>query len=149
VERLELLGLYAYLQPGASALMKKQEGFRSRYIRGLEDAAAAGTGELAALVRDYLEDYINWDAGAAENYKSAFLAGRRFVLPMNPPRTGRPGRNGRRGRRSPRRSFPRGDQKTPPAPAPEEKGRPRRAAAGRGAAPCFERINRFRLSPTA
>jgi poly(A) polymerase len=41
---------------------------------------------LAALIRDYLEDFVDWDAGVTENYKNAFLAGRRFVLPMNPPR---------------------------------------------------------------
>jgi poly(A) polymerase len=54
---------------------------------------------LACLVRDFLEDYTDWEAGAAgssaegeprlspsENYKNTFAAARNFVLPMNPPR---------------------------------------------------------------
>jgi poly(A) polymerase len=74
-----------------------QEGFK-----GLPGEA------LAALVRDYLEDTIDWKAAlkAAESpvkpslekqsgedikppvnyYKDAFLTARQFVLPMNPPR---------------------------------------------------------------
>jgi poly(A) polymerase len=91
VEALESLGLYEYLQPNASKLLKENGDFRSRYIKGLADLNQNGeTGSpgaaLAALIRDYLEDFIDWDAGITENYKNAFLAGRRFVLPMNPPR---------------------------------------------------------------
>jgi poly(A) polymerase len=88
VEKLELLGLYAYLQPGASALMKENPSFRAGYLKGLGEIPPGGNGgeALAALIRDYLEDFIDWDAGTAENYKNAFLAGRQFVLPMNPPR---------------------------------------------------------------
>ncbi|MDR2185912.1 MAG: polynucleotide adenylyltransferase PcnB [Treponema sp.] len=88
VENLELLGLYTYLQPNASALMKENPSFRAGYLRGLGEIPSGGSGgeTLAALIRDYLEDFIDWDAGTAENYKNAFLAGRRFVLPMNPPR---------------------------------------------------------------
>jgi poly(A) polymerase len=88
VEYLELLGLYTYLQPGASALMKENPSFRAGYLKGLGEISSGGNGgeALAALIRDYLEDFIDWDAGTAENYKNAFLAGRQFVLPMNPPR---------------------------------------------------------------
>ncbi|MDR3337558.1 MAG: polynucleotide adenylyltransferase PcnB [Treponema sp.] len=92
VESLELYGLYAYLQPNASRLMR-QASFRGRYLKGFADLrekpesdAAPGL-KLAALIRDYLEDYLDWDAGVHENYKNAFIAARKFVLPMNPPRT--------------------------------------------------------------
>jgi poly(A) polymerase len=90
VENLEDLGLYTYLQPRASKLMKENGGFRARYLKGLEEirpaADSAGGEALAALIRDYLEDLIDWNAGTSENYKNAFLGARRFVLPMNPPR---------------------------------------------------------------
>jgi poly(A) polymerase len=91
VENLELYGLYAYLQPNASRLMR-QTGFRGRYLKSFADlrekpekAEIPGL-NLSALIRDYLEDYLDWDVGAHENYKNAFIAARKFVLPMNPPR---------------------------------------------------------------
>lgn len=94
VEQLDAYHLYAALQPGAAKLMHESEGFRERYFRGLRALAPDGKngsgdnpGEgMAALVRDYLEEYIDWEAGAHENYKTAFYAARKFVLPMNPPR---------------------------------------------------------------
>jgi poly(A) polymerase len=95
VETLEAFGLYAYLQPGASRLMAENEGFRSRYLKGLGDLGRAGEDpenapppgtRLAALIRDRLMDFIDWNAGVTENYKSAFQEARQFVLPMNPPR---------------------------------------------------------------
>jgi poly(A) polymerase len=93
IESLESCGLYQYIQPNASLLMKENEDFRSRYLKGLEDLNrddnnAAKPGEtLAALIRDYLEDFVDWNAeGLTENYRSAFMGARRFVLPMNPPR---------------------------------------------------------------
>jgi poly(A) polymerase len=91
IESLENFGLYEYLQPNASRLMKEGEKFRSRYLKGLEELNAAGNpkpGEtLAALLRDFLVDFVDWDAeGITENYRNAFMAARRFVLPMNPPR---------------------------------------------------------------
>jgi poly(A) polymerase len=92
VESLESFGLYAYLQPRASALMKRDPAFRQRYMRsfgalcGERDGAEVPGETLAVLIRDYLEDRIDWDAGVAENYKSAFFDARQFVLPMNPPR---------------------------------------------------------------
>jgi poly(A) polymerase len=91
IERLEYFGLYEYLQPNASRLMKESEKFRSRYVKGLEELNAGGNpkpGEtLAALIRDYLVDFVDWDAeGITENYRNAFIAARQFVLPMNPPR---------------------------------------------------------------
>jgi poly(A) polymerase len=92
VESLMEFNLYAYLQPEASALMQKHSDFRLRYIKTLTDLGCRnegcpGSGEsLAALVRDYLEDCVDWKADVAESYKNAFIAARKFVLPMNPPR---------------------------------------------------------------
>ncbi|MFP3043430.1 polynucleotide adenylyltransferase PcnB [Treponema primitia] len=90
-ESLEYFGLYEYLQPNASRQMKESEKFRARYLKGLGELNRNGNtkpGEtLAALIRDYLVDFIDWDAeGLTENYKIAFMAARQFVLPMNPPR---------------------------------------------------------------
>jgi poly(A) polymerase len=91
VTRLEAMGLYRYLQPNASALMKEKPAFRKAYIRGFEDLAGAypeKTGQLmSALIRPYLESIAAWDAeDPQEYYKTLFLAARRFVLPMNPSR---------------------------------------------------------------
>jgi poly(A) polymerase len=92
VESLTEFGLYGYLQPEASALMREKGDFRLRYIktmtelgRRVEEGLRPGE-SLAALVRDYLEDCIQWDADVTDTYKTAFMAARRFVLPMNPPR---------------------------------------------------------------
>jgi poly(A) polymerase len=90
-ESLEYFGLYEYLQPNASRQMKENEKFRARYLKGLGELNRNGNpkpGEtLAALIRDYLVDFIDWDAeGLTENYKTAFMAARQFILPMNPPR---------------------------------------------------------------
>jgi poly(A) polymerase len=94
VESLEAFGLYAYLQPQAARLMKENEDFRIRYLKGLaalgqnpaaSESSAPGA-RLAALIRDRLLDFVDWDAGLMENYKAAFLEARQFVLPMNPPR---------------------------------------------------------------
>lgn len=90
VENLECLGLYAYLQPKASHLMKEKKDFRERYLHGLGTLNKEGFKKLpgatlAALIRDYLEENTRWD-GDSENYKNTFMVARGFVLPMNPPR---------------------------------------------------------------
>ncbi|MDR0386960.1 MAG: polynucleotide adenylyltransferase PcnB [Treponema sp.] len=92
IENLEFFGLYGYLQPEASALLRRDTSFRSRYIKGFADLALKAEtvrahGEsMAVLIRDFLEETIDWEGGIIENYKTAFLEARRFVLPMNPPR---------------------------------------------------------------
>jgi len=91
VEALDMMGLYAYLQPGAAKLMKENPGFRQRYLRSMAALNQEGfkglPGEaLGALINDYLEDIADWERGIAENYKAIFAAARGFVLPMNPPR---------------------------------------------------------------
>ncbi|MDR2135069.1 MAG: polynucleotide adenylyltransferase PcnB, partial [Treponema sp.] len=90
VENLEALGLFRYLQPNASKLLKENPVFRERYLRDLA-ATADGEGKpgwaMSALVRAFLEDATDWSrSDSQENYYSAFVAARRFVLPMNPPR---------------------------------------------------------------
>jgi poly(A) polymerase len=91
VDSLETHGLYVYLQPNASRLMR-DAGFRARYLKSFANLREKDEGteipgwNLAALIRDYLEDYLDWDAGIHENYRNAFIAARKFVLPMNPPR---------------------------------------------------------------
>jgi poly(A) polymerase len=91
VTALESLGLYEYLQPNASRLMKENADFRVRYLQTMSRLNQAGfknlPGEtISALIHDYLEDITDWEIGAAENYKNTFAAARAFVLPMNPPR---------------------------------------------------------------
>jgi poly(A) polymerase len=90
VEQLEAMGLYRYLQPNASKLLKGNAGFRRRYLAALS-SAAEGEGKpgraMSSLIRDFLEDTADWEApDPQENYKAVFIAARRFVLPMNPPR---------------------------------------------------------------
>jgi poly(A) polymerase len=91
VENLESFGLYGMLQTEASALMGENPLFRARYLKGLAEIRGEGDtetpgGAVAALIRDYLEDAVDWTGGITENYKTAFLAARRFVFPINPPR---------------------------------------------------------------
>jgi poly(A) polymerase len=89
VNDLDALGLYEYLQPDAVRMFRENLDFRTRYMKGLSGITGnERPGEaLAALIRDYLEDFVDWDAGVTENYKNAFLGARQFVLPINPPRT--------------------------------------------------------------
>ncbi|MDR1972436.1 MAG: polynucleotide adenylyltransferase PcnB [Treponema sp.] len=90
VQRLDAMGLYRYLQPNASKLLKENPNFRGTYLGDLE--AAAGKVDTAgwamsSLIRGYLEVNTDWEApDPQENYRTAFIAARRFVLPMNPPR---------------------------------------------------------------
>ncbi|MDR1108659.1 MAG: polynucleotide adenylyltransferase PcnB [Spirochaetaceae bacterium] len=87
IEDLETFGLYEYLQPNASGMMKKNAGFRARYLKSLAAINDSAPGEaLSALIKDYLEDFVDWDGGVTENYKNAFLGARHYVLPINPPR---------------------------------------------------------------
>jgi poly(A) polymerase len=96
VENLEALGLFRYLQPNASQLFKEKPGFRKRYLQNLaalpepeeEPAGEEKPGQImSSLVRAFLEDVTDWNrSDSQENYHSAFLAARNFVLPMNPPR---------------------------------------------------------------
>ena len=108
VEGLDALGLYRYLQPRAAELFKTTPDFRAKYLKTMGTLNAEGfknqSGEtLSALVRDYLEDTVDWagkrseqpladpklrteGSPLADRAKSAFILARQFVLPMNPPR---------------------------------------------------------------
>ncbi|MDR1869592.1 MAG: polynucleotide adenylyltransferase PcnB [Treponema sp.] len=89
VDLLDKMGLYNYLQPQAAALMRKNAGFRQKYL----DSMAALTGvekyrgqAIGALFYVYLENARTWESGVLEDYKEVFQMARSFVLPMNPPR---------------------------------------------------------------
>ncbi|MDR0644829.1 MAG: polynucleotide adenylyltransferase PcnB [Treponema sp.] len=88
-ESLEEFGLYQYLQPNASKLLKENSEFRERYFRTLAtlNQTTAAPGEnLAGLVSDFLELVVDWNGEPMETYNYAFSQARHFVLPMNPPR---------------------------------------------------------------
>ncbi|MDR2632055.1 MAG: polynucleotide adenylyltransferase PcnB [Treponema sp.] len=91
VEKLISFGVYEFLQPHASHLMKEEAAFRSRYLDSLKRISYEGfkgaPGEaLAALLEAYLEGITQWDAEIPDHYKNIFMAARRFILPINPPR---------------------------------------------------------------
>ncbi|MDR2500163.1 MAG: polynucleotide adenylyltransferase PcnB [Treponema sp.] len=90
IEALEQFGLYRYLQPKASGMMRENPLFRGRYLKSFVELNQNGGGRpgrvIAALIRDFLEDFVDWEEGIVENYKNAFIAARQFLLPMNPPR---------------------------------------------------------------
>ena len=100
VKALDALGLYHYLQPQAAELFKSAPGFKVRYFETLAKLKSENfknrPGEaLTVLVRDYLNDNADWTGlrdgegqprPLSERYKNAFILGRKFVLPMNPPR---------------------------------------------------------------
>ncbi|GHT59275.1 polynucleotide adenylyltransferase [Spirochaetia bacterium] len=106
-EKLDELGLYEYLQPNASHLMKENLNFRARYLdrlsklnqggaEGLAASISKPGQKLAAFIQDYLELQVqfpeenntaDWEgAKTTEHYRNAYIAVRAFVLPMNPPR---------------------------------------------------------------
>ena len=92
VEALDAVGLYGYLQPNAAELMKEDPAYKMRYLKGFQDLAqdeseqGDSTLQIAAMIRDYIEGLMDWNAVGPENIKTAFAAARKFILPMNPPR---------------------------------------------------------------
>jgi poly(A) polymerase len=98
VNLLDKMGLYNYLQPNASSLMRKNPFFRQNYLKSMAALNAGGNGQkqvLGALFYDYLEMVYDWEGesvsgkklpASIENYREVFKAVRSFVLPMNPPR---------------------------------------------------------------
>jgi poly(A) polymerase len=85
-EQLDAMGLYRYLQPNAAKLFKENPGFRQRYLSTLAVEGEKPGWAMSTLIRDFLEDTTGWEVEPQENYRIAFIAARRFVLPMNPPR---------------------------------------------------------------
>jgi poly(A) polymerase len=91
VENLENFGLYQYLQPNASKLMREDPAFREKYLQRLaalnqENTQSEDKENLAALIQDYLEMVVDWNEQDIDHYKKTFYEARQFVLPMNPPR---------------------------------------------------------------
>ena len=102
VEALVSFRIYRYLQPQAVELFRTVPGFKTRYLKTLGDLGGEDfkglPGEaLLALIRDYMEENVDWDGSKIpaedavhkspiERYKNAFILARKFVLPMNPPR---------------------------------------------------------------
>jgi len=90
VDLLDKMGLYSYLQPNASKLMKKDSVFRQRYLKTMSklNGRESYRGQaLGALFTDYLETLHEWKSGTSiENFREVYKDARSFVLPMNPPR---------------------------------------------------------------
>lgn len=93
IRELDALGLYVYMQPKASELMKASPKFRTRYLKTFASVNAQNdknTNELAAgiraLIADYIDDNTDWENSGESHYKTAYLLARKFVLPINPPR---------------------------------------------------------------
>jgi len=89
VDLLDKMGLYAYIQPQASALMKKDANFRKCYLQtmsALKGEASPRGQALGSLFSDYLETTAQWKPGSIENFKEIFKTVRSFLLPINPPR---------------------------------------------------------------
>jgi len=97
VKALDAMNIYRYLQPRAAELFRTVPDFKARYFKTMETLAGENHKNLpgqavSALVRDYLEDVVDWDGSregklsSVELYKNAFSAARKFVLPMNPPK---------------------------------------------------------------
>ncbi|MCL2209684.1 MAG: polynucleotide adenylyltransferase PcnB [Treponema sp.] len=89
VDLLEKMGLYGYLQPQASKLMKSDAAFKTCYLKTMAsfNGNEVYPGQaLGCLFYDYLESLQKWEPGVIENYNEIFMTVRSFVLPMNPPR---------------------------------------------------------------
>jgi poly(A) polymerase len=86
---LEEFGLYQYLQPNASRMMKDDKAFREKYLRslgGISGKAGSQYSSLRGLIEDYVEAVTDWAGEMPEAFKQSYAAARRFVLPMNPQR---------------------------------------------------------------
>jgi len=89
VDLLDKTGLYNYIQPGASSLMRKDAAFKKKYTQSMTELKGENNSRgqaLGALFRDYLDSVYEWKPGPVENYKEICKTARVFVLPMNPPR---------------------------------------------------------------
>ncbi|HCM26810.1 MAG TPA: polynucleotide adenylyltransferase PcnB [Treponema sp.] len=94
VASMETLGLYRFLQPNASTLMRADRSFRACYMESLRlmDAFAASDKELPSgrllsfMIRDFLDTVVEWRGDLLEAYRRALSECRAYVLPMNPPR---------------------------------------------------------------
>ena len=86
---LDKMGLYCYLQPQASALMRKDAVFKDNYLKTMSKLKGEKNmrgDALGALFSDYLESTAEWKSGTIDNFKEVCKTARAFILPMNPPR---------------------------------------------------------------
>ena len=89
VDQLDKMGLYFFLQPEASNLMRKNQVFRKCYLQSmsaLNSTEVLRGQRLGALFFDYLETVSDWNAETVENFKDIYKTVRTFISPMNPPR---------------------------------------------------------------
>ncbi|MCL2410468.1 MAG: polynucleotide adenylyltransferase PcnB [Treponema sp.] len=89
VELLDKMGLYVFLQPGASFLMRKDAKFKKNYMQSLTALAVCENRRgqaLGALFYDYLDSVTDWKSVQVEHFKDIYKLARNFILPMNPPR---------------------------------------------------------------
>ena len=91
VKGLDVMKIFTYLQPRAAELFKTSHDFKVRYLGTMAklDPKEQKGEALAALIRDYLEDAVDWKlkrGEEVERYRNAFSLARKFVLPMNPPK---------------------------------------------------------------
>ncbi len=93
VECLENLGLYIYLQPNASKMMKANAGFKKKYIEGfvltpeiIQETKSLPGSPVISLIKDFLDTVIDWSSASSETSKNAYALARDFVSPINPPK---------------------------------------------------------------
>jgi len=89
VDLLDKMGLYAFLQPQAAQMMRKNANFRKNYLQGMAEFQGAENRRryaIGSLFFNYLESAAEWKPGPIENFKEIFRMARNFVIPMNPPR---------------------------------------------------------------
>jgi poly(A) polymerase len=97
IRNLQDFGLYHYMQAGAAGRMAKDPAFKEHYLASMDELAKKNSAEkplpmaeqLAALVRDYLNEEFDWNddkSSSWEGFTEAFSLARSFVLPMNPVR---------------------------------------------------------------
>lgn len=87
--------LFMYLQPAACSLIDDSEDFAENYCKSLEELdALVASGEdirlgrkLAYLITDLVQLVADWNGHPVEVYTNVYRECRRFIMPMNPPRT--------------------------------------------------------------
>jgi len=89
VDLLDKMGLYCYIQPQASELMRKNAGFKKSYLKTMSELKGADNQRgqaIGSLFFDYLDTVQEWKSEPIENFKEICKMARNFVRPMNPPR---------------------------------------------------------------
>ncbi len=94
INNLHTFGLYRYIQPNAVKAINSSSRFSAAYQLSLEelDKKVRGDRELRSgdllfhLIRDFLDEEVNWRFPDVDPFKSALKAARGFISPINPPR---------------------------------------------------------------